>query len=344
MSNHDYDSIWQSLDSGVSSISSPGLLKRLIDPDMHPELHLAVSIPDKARHLLVRMPDDWREDIIDLPRWKGADIFVYRGEERPVRGKYLAIRQGRYSTREVFQSLIADLCDTIYSSERVSSLEGLISERLERWRVFFEEQGQEGLSPEAQQGLFGELLFIRDYLIPALGMRIAVKCWTGSKRMDRDFQFGRHAVEIKTSSGKQHQKVFISNEKQLDMKGLDFLDLVFFSLELMTEGGETLPAIVTAIRELLSEEVALASVFNDKLLDAGYLDVLARSYTRAYVPMTVKAYRVSDEFPRILGSNLPEGVGDITYSVMLSACESFRIPVSEIVDDVVSRMEERPKT
>jgi hypothetical protein len=341
MTNHDYARIWQSLDEDAGSVDSKGLLKRLIDPNVSPELHLAVSVPDKERFLLVKMPYDWTGDTSTFPRWRGASVFVHLSEERPTQGKYLAIRQGKDSAKEVFEALIADVCDAITASPD-RDVEQLISDRLERWRIFFEDQRQDGLSLEAQQGLFGELHFMREYLFPAIGKAAAIRSWTGSRRANRDFQFDRSAFEVKTSSRKQHHKVIIANERQLDNAGLDELELIFVSLEIIEEAEGDLPQVVAGILDDLQDETVAVSEFRDKLLEAGYLSIHSNLYRRSYVSREVSAYRVAEGFPRILEQDLKIGVGDVSYSVMLSACERFRMPVSEAIAHIAHRNDGSP--
>ena len=328
MNKLDYSRIWKSLDKDADTVDSPGVLKRLVDPAVSPELHLAITVPDKERVLLVRMPSDWSGDISIYPRWRGASIYAQVGDERPERSAFLVIRQGKDSAKEVFEALIADVCDTIVSQPG-SDVGEIISQRLECWRIFFEDQRQEGLSPEAQQGLFGELLFMREHLFPVLGMNASVRSWAGSKRASRDFQFGRTAIEMKTSSAKQHHRIIIANEKQLDTVGLDGLGLVFMSLDVSEQGEDNLPNLIARImKDLQLSHEALAE-FRDKLLEAGYLEIHDSLYYRSYIPRDLLFYRVAEGFPRILEKNLMNGVGDVSYSVMLSACDRFRMPVQK---------------
>lgn len=330
----DFATIWNSLDSDSKGITSPGILKRLVDPVVQPELYLGMNIPNRKRLLLVRMPANWSEDTSIYPRWKGLDIYVYRSEESSGCAHFLAVSQGTQSTNEVFQSLIADLCNSILLNNNLERVEELIHHRLFRWKVFFEEQKQEGLSFEAQQGLFGELKFIRDYLIPCLGGAAAVRGWTGSLGLNRDFQFGRHAIEVKTTTSKQHQKIIISNERQLDTSGIDHLDILFFPLEIVEGEGEDLLLMISDIIKALEHDEASTAIFNNKLFEAGYLDVHAERYRRKYFCRKGKSYRVSEGFPRILESDLPSGVGDVSYSIMLSACDRFEVPISQVLSDI----------
>lgn len=46
---------------------------------------------------------------------------------------------------------------------------------------------------------------------------------------------------------------------------------------------------------------------------------------RSYVIRQENIYSVINEFPRIKESQIPEGVGDVRYSIILTDTESYRI-------------------
>lgn len=335
MAHPDYASYWRSLDEDPHTKLDSGLVKRLIVADNNKELHLAISIPNKKRLLLVRMPEDWEGDLASYPKWNGAEISVHLGEERPVRGKYLAICQAGNSPSEVFEALIEDICNALLIGGNEQRTEVVITTRLEKWRLFFQELKQDGLSEEAQQGLFAELLFMYRVLMPSIGYSRTLSGWSGPERTSRDFQIEGHAYEVKSSTAKLHHKIVISNEKQLDTEGLDFLDLIFVLLDSVEGGRHSLPALVETINGTLEGNPGLLRKFMDKLLDAGYLKVHEPNYRRTYIERSIYAFRVSEGFPRILQRDLSPGIGDISYSIILSACEKYKIPLSNTVADLL---------
>jgi hypothetical protein len=324
-----YGDLWRSLEREAGAQAAPSLVKRLIEAAPGTELHLAVSSLEGRHYLMIRMADGWDEDTSSLPKWRGAKIGPMRGEERPTPHRFLVIEQGDESPGEVFELLAADIADAVLSREAPREIGAVVSSRLERWKAFFEERGLVGLGPEAQQGLFGELWFLRDHLIPRMGAAAAVMSWDVSHRAVHDFQFPRHAIEVKTSSAKQHQRIHIASERQLDTVGLDSLHVVVVSLSVVRGGGETLPAIVASLRAALSQTPQIARAFQDKLLDEGYLQSHEEHYRAGYTVRSVRAYAVRPGFPRLLEADLKPGVGDVSYSVVLSACEPLRVELAD---------------
>jgi hypothetical protein len=324
-----YSAVWHELDQEAAGTTGPALVRRLVEAGAGAELHLAVGVPGAKRYLMVRMPDDWDGDTAGFPKWRGARIGPFQGSERPSPHQFLVIEQGEDSPREVFEVLVADVADAVINRAVGEDVSTVVTGRLDRWKTFFEVSGLVGLSPEAQQGLFGELWFLREHLLPTVGTHSAVSAWDVTHRALHDFQFPGHAFEVKTSSAKQHQRVRIASERQLDTTGLDSLHLVVISISVVQGGGETLTEVVASIRDHLSKSPPTARLFEDKLLDEGYMNAHAELYRSGYAFRTVRVYKVGPGFPRVLESDLKPGVGDVSYSVVLSACEPFRSTLQE---------------
>ncbi|MEQ1678566.1 MAG: PD-(D/E)XK motif protein, partial [Chitinophagaceae bacterium] len=79
-----------------------------------------------------------------------------------------------------------------------------------------------------------------------------LKAWTGPSKAIQDFQFGRWALEVKTTSGKNHQKIYVSSERQLDDSLIPAIFLYHLSLDIRNGNGETLNALIDSIYDLLS--------------------------------------------------------------------------------------------
>ena len=96
-----------------------------------------------------------------------------------------------------------------------------------------------------------------------------------------------------------------------------------------------MPEMVASIRDILSKAPPTTRLFDDKLLDEGYMDAHAELYRSGYAFRSVRVYRVRPGFPRILESDLKSGVGDVSYSVVLSACEPFKSDLGEALGAIV---------
>jgi Putative PD-(D/E)XK family member, (DUF4420) len=152
-----------------------------------------------------------------------------------------------------------------------------------------------------------------------------VNAWQGQSRANHDFQLGRHAFEVKTTTARGPFEVRISSERQLDDVGLDSLHLVVVVVAELPDGAHTLPALVNDLRERLSTDVEALDGLNGKLVEGGYLDAHAPRYSAAYEQRSLRWFRVGEGFPRITETMLPDGIGDATYTLSLAACKAFAV-------------------
>ncbi len=330
MPSLDYNEIWNDLEAQAMRRSRPVeplLLRRLVLEGTAPEVHLGSD--GQQLYILIRMPSGWNGDISSLPRWSGMRPGAMRGTERPMPRHFLVLRQEPGAPSEVFKAVAADICGSLVGCAPDQAMR-VVSHRLGLWKVFFEATGAAALGIEAQQGLFGELWVLREHFLPKLGPGHAVSVWTGPKHSNHDFQLPRVAVEVKTSTAKQHQKIHIPSERQLDTRGLDMLNLVILSFSPLDHGGESLPQMVGSLRASLQPDPVAAREFEDKLIEAGYIDAHSERYGTGYSLRSERAFAVRPGFPCLLEGDLPDGVGDLSYTIALAACAPFEVGIAEM--------------
>jgi len=321
-----FDTIWCDLESKATGSPLDQILTRRILKDSPFTFHLGIRMPERLRVLLIRIQ---RENVINqslLPVSKGFEVRQTVLQEDY--GHYPAIQLtlNDYTYKDIFSRLAEDVISVSSFESSEKAMIHAFFQRLKMWQQFLERHGAGGLSPEAQQGLFGELRFIRDYIIPEIGAEAIPSGWTGPKKANQDFQICGTGIEVKTGSTSLPQKISIASEMQLDDTGLEALYLYYLSLITHNNIGMTLPDLVGEIRTSLSEEKIIADAFDDLLIEAGYLDEHRGKYEgTGYTDRTIQVFHVKEGFPRITGRDLPCGLGDIHYSITLSACQSFGI-------------------
>ncbi len=202
---------------------------------------------------------------------------------------------------------------------------------LERWRSFWAAD-QSGLTREQALGLFGELWFLYRWCDP-LSLS-AVAGWQGPTGARHDFQWPAASVECKTSASATAGAAVhvIANLDQL--ADAETGQLCFFSLHVAedTLAANSLPVLVERISAALAPEAEGLSLFLERLAGAGYNPADSGRYTRSFRVLTEELYRVDDSFPRLtrrmLQTLLPDGIGDISYTLAMSVCGPWRIAVS----------------
>jgi hypothetical protein len=205
-----------------------------------------------------------------------------------------------------------------------------LSARITRWQACLA-ANRDGLSGEKTAGLFGELSTLTSLLTAGLDPITVVDRWTGPSGAIQDFQLDRLTLEVKASRQTQPTNVRISSERQLDNSTHERLVLVHYALDERSDGsGLTLPAKVRQVRDLLGIGHA-GLLFDDRLVDYGYLDMHEPRYAdRSYSIRRVDHFDVMDPMPRIVESDLPVGVGKVSYDLSLAACEPFRIASADV--------------
>jgi len=314
---------WLDLEKDNSIIVKNQIHKYLLTPSSPVDIYIGLADPEKHRILIFRTESDYVYKPENFPDLKYFSIVKERlPDDSPEFGAIkIILLDDDY--KEIFSILSEDIINSVRNAKNKKQAIDFFYSRLFRWINFLESFGNRGLSKESARGLFGELWFLYTYLIQT-GYPNSLESWTGPKGTPQDFQFPGVAVEVKTTIMKQPQKIRISNELQLDDKGLDNLFLYHLSVIERRDSGDTLPYIIKQIRDLLENGCQNRSFFDQMLFDSGYLDEHAERYvSTGYNIRQELFFRVSEGFPRIIERDLPEGVGDLNYSVNVSSCSIF---------------------
>lgn len=316
------DKLWTEMEKDVTAgtIEAGGWLLRLVRPAADCPLFVAIELGSRRRAVLLRMPVESFPSRRKWPRCKGLEPLVMKIEGADHFG--VALKEERFA--DVFTALAEDLARRVSEAKTPADQARSFLGQLSRWQKFLS-ASMEGLTDEEQRGLWGELRFLRDHLIPVIGTS-AVVGWKGPQQAHQDFQFESGAIEIKTTLAKQPQVVRITSERQLDESTWATLILFVSALDVRASGGEMLPALVASLRAALVTDPAAQEQLEDGLLLAGYMDVHADRYTEhGYLVRSETALHVRRGFPRLTERDLPAGVGDANYGLTVAACSIYAL-------------------
>lgn len=310
-----------------ASLAAPnagqGLVRTRVYPHAPIDIFVAVEHPSSAKLILFGLADAQQAAEVDLPQATGISVRAVPAPSDSVWG-HAEVRLVDVRYDEVFTALADDLADHVSRAKEGSVAIGRLVDRLRRWEAFLKLVGPEGLSNERRAGLYGELHVMRRHLLP-IDKEVAVMTWVGPQGAFQDFQASHWAIEVKTSRTKEPVAVRISGERQLDDLGLEFLGMAHIGLEQRRNSGETLPEIVASVRAMLAD-TAVAETFEGQLLGAGYLATHESRYqSDGYLVRFDELFHVRDGFPRVTERDLPSGVGEVSYSVVASALNDFRV-------------------
>lgn len=326
------EALWKELESEAKHGSNVSWLTRFALPQPAHPLLVALEVAVARRALLLPLP----KAVIPLrrqwPNCRGLEIFSIALNGQP----HLGVRLRDTANADVFTALADDVAPRVATAVSARAAAKALLDRLRHWQKFLA-AGTAGLTVEQQRGLYGELHTLGIHLLPSLGVS-GVAGWRAPLATHQDFQFASGAIEVKTTSAKQPQAVQITSERQLDDTGIPslFLHIVVVD-EREVEGnvpgtGESLPGKVRCLRDALKSDACAAETFDDRLLDAGYLDADAPRYDgRRFTVRKEQTFKVHGGFPRLVERDLPIGVGDVGYAISLAACEPFKVPTATAV-------------
>lgn len=315
------DQIWEELESDISF--SSGLLLRRYSGSSLPDIFIALKVPEKLRCIAATVSRTF-----DIRTTSFASLSDIKIELLPDEAKadknILLFKLLNNKHKDIFSILCEDM---IVNTATIQNEQLLIKEllnRFEKWRSLFDKIGLNGLTSEEQLGLYGESFFIRKFLQTNSDCGSVINSWMGSAREIKDFQHGSWSVEVKATHSNNHQKLQISNERQLDTSNLEALFLYHLSVETRQQSGETLNQIIDSVYGILESDISSLNRFKSKLLEYGYFDAHRNLYeNKGYSMRNESFYRVEGDFPRIEETDVRNGVGDVKYSIIASQCQAF---------------------
>lgn len=326
------EKIWSNLEGDFSNYS--GLLYKRYSAEVLPDIFIALKAPEKLRSLAFSINQTFSFDESQWNKLKDIKIETIPDERNRTK-KFLLITLLNKQHKDIFSTLCEDL---IFGVSEVTNEQNLVEkllERLAKWQSLFEKIGNQGLSDEAQRGLYGEVYFLRLFINNSSNKNHCLKSWLGPEKSVQDFQFSDWAVEVKTTHGNNHQKIHIASERQLDDAIIPNIFLYHLSLDVRVSNGEFLNSLIDEVSDLLTDNTMAYNLFKLKLLEVGYYDIHRPLYEETgYTIRQENLYRVAGNFPRITEADIPIGVGDVRYSIILSESEEYRIDQKTLFSEI----------
>ncbi len=309
---------WNEINQPSKDVSA-----RRIDPEHSLDLFWARDY--QGNYLFIyEFPSEDSIPKINLPNLIGIrTVFAPSHTTREKSRLILLLNEQR--NWEIFLSLCNDLIQVTKRAENPSIAVKIILQRLEHWQEFLKNSKSGLLGEEKILGLIGELLFVKNYLIPAFGAGQSIKFWQGPEGLPQDFNVNESAIEVKCQLGATSPNIKISSADQLCPQ---LPEMYLFVITLGKSLPETtdainLPKLVSQIRDALESDVSdQVERFNDHLHLVGYFES-AYYLDFTYVLVGEKTFQVVDGFPRICSKELHRGITNLSYSISLSECARF---------------------
>lgn len=294
--------------------------------------HEPVNETLRARRVDATHPHDffWGLDakgqrllLLKLPRGSHSnEIPSINGISLELEQEQFIIRLISSNDTEIFTSLCWSLIDRTRDISVSEELLEVLIAYLFRWQKFLSKLSLGLLTDEERRGLFCELCFLKNQLIPRYGP-YSVHYWHGPSGFPQDFALGLTLYEIKSHLSGAPHRVHISSADQLSHSS-GVLFLTVYTIGLSHEADSTalsLKQLVNEIRTLLSGP--MRDIFEDKLYQQRYTD--HPEYEKQhFVISEPDFFKVREGFPRLTTNAIPHGVDQVQYVVELGVCIPFR--------------------
>jgi len=318
---------------------SVGLVKRLYSSEVPFHIYATFQYPERYYGVAFTFYDDIRINISTFDNMRELKVMLLV-DTTFANSRLLVIELLHPNSRDIFASLCENLIQSVILLNTEQRIIRTVINQLEKWKTLFEKNNSTGLTPAEQQGLYGELHFLQRMLSnPDMNFSDVLLFWVGVDKALRDFQGNGWAVEVKTTSTNNPQRVIINGERQLDETLLENLFLFHFSVEVSNSNGQTLCQKVTIIREMLNNDIPVLSIFNAKLFEAGYIDQHELLYQgRFYRVRNENYYKIENNFPRIKENELRRGVSDVKYSIIPAMCDEYLVSENQVFNAVREKL------
>ena len=280
---------------------------------------------DSAGHCLFIV--ELTGDQTELFKRKHINVHGLKSELRFIdtnNSQGLVISLEKHVDQDLFSAMCHTLVSVLREVQNAATALSVAMEQVKRWKAFMAGKKRGILSAEEIRGLFGELIFLRQLLDHARTEHDALASWEGPESTQQDFIFDNTALEVKTLSGRERNSVRISSEDQLESLN----DRLFLKVVRLTEKPESDRAV--SLNDLVQRiscdfrEHDVFELFYEKLAKAGYFELYEYDNPR-FIVSEERLYCVTEDFPKLIRSELPDGVWNVRYGISLERMKSFHV-------------------
>ena len=229
----------------------------------------------------------------------------------------------QHDAKNVYFTFCSNLIESVSETKNESSALKRLKERFVTWKTMFKKELGSTISYEKLQGLFGEMYFLKNYMVPRYGIETAIKSWSGPDSKSKDFAVTKEWFEIKTV-GANSAVVHISSLAQLssDYPG----HLVILRIEGMSDefdnGQSCVGDLFINLLDAIDDEL-LEGIFLNKLSAYGF-DISDESFNSKFDVKSLNLYKVNDDFPRLTENSITrEEICDVQYSLNINSLNKY---------------------
>ena len=226
--------------------------------------------------------------------------------------------------KNIFYLFCDDLVNTLDSINDETKELNVIKERFSIWKIMFKKVSN-SLTSEKEQGLYGELYFLDNYMIDKYGVNEAINSWAGPLGYNKDFSINDTWYEVKTTSvNSSSVKISSLNQLSSDLPGyLTLVRIEKMSEEFNNEKCSILELFNSIISKISDNEIK--ETFINKVLEYGFnpeTDFQKNKYTVDKITL----FEVKDGFPRLTEKDIKyQEIDNVTYEIIIRTIEKYKV-------------------
>ncbi len=253
----------------------------------------------------------------NLIRMKGIKIDLLSAGQGL---QQLILELQKEGDHDLFENFCRALVNSLKKAENSEAAFVIAWGHIRRWKAFWGGSVQH-LSPVLVQGLFAELLFLKQRIAED-SIEDAIASWMGPDRSQQDFIYGKVAVEVKSVMGTARNSVRISSEDQLEsLQKRLYLRAYLLRKTSDSASGTSLNQLVEEIGALVEDSPAQDD-FERKLFELKYQPL--PDYDKpGFLISEVLTYQVREDFPRLIRSNLSPWLTNVSYDIKLEGLAKY---------------------
>lgn len=323
---------WECLDPPAES----GTRNVLLADSEHP-LDFRIGRDNRGHYVFLLDADRPVGGVPTLPKVMGITIELE--EPRSGRLRLVLLLQDEADLQN-FALMCTGLMLATQSSTTQRTSEGFVRTLAEihRWHEMLKRRQEKRLTKSERIGLVGELMFLRDELLPRIGITPALHAWTGHEKHEQDFVIGSTIFEVKTQVVTADRMISISSEDQLDpVQGKIMICNQGIAPTLQSSFGScTLNSIANELAGIAKDDGATASnLLEIGLLGGGY-EPHPEYDDETWTLVDRSLLEVRDDFPRIERGELRSGVQQVRYKVSVSDCQPFAVNLEATFEELIN--------
>ncbi|RTY87552.1 PD-(D/E)XK motif protein [Flavobacterium sp. GSN2] len=236
----------------------------------------------------------------------------------------------RHSDWELFYTICNDLISVCALHQSNEKMVIAVENRLKRWQIFLMQNTDVTLPLILQMGLFAELTYFKDFLVPRIGIGPSLMAWVGPDSDKQDFALSELATEVKSYKTSKGPCVTISSSHQLFSDNKPLYLIAFGLTE--SDQGTSVVDLINEINDLLvPESVDLFQTFEKKLIAYGFMPGMIYNHMFNFIVDNIRGFAVVDDFPRIIPNQIAPEIISLNYTIDLQLCTRFEKPLANII-------------